>query len=89
MACFPVKSLKRKATDPVKGCDFCKLSQCYIKLVKCQISKALRWKLLCPLCIENYVERSILNKINAFVTESFIDKGKYTVQRYDPLERDI
>jgi len=81
--------LRKKNVNPKNGCQFCEKNQCYHTLIQGSVPKVLRWKSFCPLCIENYVERSILNGISAFIKASIEGKGKLIVEKYDPFEREI
>jgi hypothetical protein len=48
-----------------------------------------RWKMLCPLCVENYIERSVLDKINEVIAPILSEKGGLTVQKNNPVQRVI
>jgi hypothetical protein len=89
IGCFPLRNLHKKETYPQDGCQFFEKNQCYINIIQCRISKVLRWKIICPLCIANYVERIILNQISARFIASLKDKGPVIVEKHDPVERQI
>jgi hypothetical protein len=87
--CFPTTPLHRNSLKPEKGCNICQPTQCYIKLNKSKMPMKKRWKMLCPLCIENYVERSVLDKINEVIVPILSEKGGLTVQKNNPIQRVI
>jgi hypothetical protein len=87
--CFPITPLHRNSLKPEKGCNICQPNQCYIKLFQSDVQMKRLWKILCPLCIENYVERSVLNKINMVIEPELSKKGNVTVQKNNPVYREI
>ena len=89
IGCFPMNSLRRKNVHPKDGCTVCEESQCYHTVIKSSVPKVLRWKTLCPLCIENYVERSVLNEISTNLLASIEGTDKLIVEKYDPFQREI
>jgi hypothetical protein len=89
IACFPVNNLRRKNVKPKNGCDICTKEQCYHALIFSRISKVLFWKTFCPLCVENYLERKILNEIQLSILTALNGNGKLVVEKYDPFDREL
>jgi hypothetical protein len=90
IGCFPLGELRRKDVNPNHGCPVCEEQKCYQYLTKFQktVSKDLRWKSMCPLCIANYVERTLLNEVSKSFLAS-LDGKQMIVEGHDPLERDL
>ena len=90
MGCFPIRKLTGRDVKRDGACDICGNSGCYTQLIRSNLPRRQHWKLLCPLCIENYVERSILNKISGYITKVLALKQlPFSMQRFDPIERNI
>lgn len=91
IGCFPVASLHKKSINPNDGCKVCDKSSCYHSMIDCQrsFSKVLRWKVFCPLCVQNYVERSILNCVRKLIEIQTEGKAKFVIQPHDPIDRKI
>jgi hypothetical protein len=72
-------------------CDLLAKSKCYANLVKSNMALSEIREILCPLCFNNYVERSILNRFSSHIL-SIIANGAWqtvTVEKHDPIERSL
>jgi hypothetical protein len=93
MPCFPIDELYDKPNeppnDPLEGCKVVDAKKCYHKLVKTNRDYKDLWPLLCPLCIENVVERSILNEIRTSAERAFQRLGEVAIESHDPILRKL
>jgi hypothetical protein len=89
MSCFTVNSLERTKSllEHENGCMACASSKCYLEIVTSDLPVTENQAKLCPLCIENFVERSILDRISEFARYFFAAKGFVSVHKHDPIER--
>jgi hypothetical protein len=93
MASFPFEPIDVQALWLKRKCQVCNKSKCYANLVKSNLDmKSLR-ELLCPMCLTNYVERSILKKISNTVMSMLEPMGGayrgICIEKHDPIEREI
>jgi hypothetical protein len=85
MACFPIGPLDSVVKK--EDCDVCGTKQCYLNLVSSDLSLSDSVMLLCPLCMENYIERSILKQISAIAYYFLAMKAEVSLVKHDPIER--
>ncbi|MGO8805644.1 MAG: hypothetical protein ACLQO7_03425 [Candidatus Bathyarchaeia archaeon] len=92
MSCFPLASLDITTLKNKKDCIVVGKAQCFSEIVTCNLSRETKDTVLCPLCVANYVERSLLNQISSYVISHIPPwKGIFGIipQKYDPIERQI
>lgn len=96
MGCFPPVNLSRWVLGSKRNCRIKKDTKCYHDIIKSRIPIERRWKLVCPLCIENFVARLILDQIEKDMTTLFPTtktgdnkpgEDAISVQKYNPIER--
>jgi hypothetical protein len=96
MGCFPQVNLSPWVLGSQRNCSIRRDTKCYHDIIKSRIPIERRWKLVCPLCIENFVARLILDQIEKDMTTLFPTtktgdnkpgEGAISVQKYNPIER--
>jgi hypothetical protein len=96
MGCFPPVNLSPWVLGSERNCSIKKDTKCYHEIITSRIPIGQRWKLVCPLCIENFVARLTLDQIEKDMTTLFPTtktgnnkprEDAISVQKYNPIER--
>lgn len=96
IGCFSPVELPSWVFGSKECCSFTKETRCYHDIIRSEIPVEDRWVLVCPLCVENYVARLILDQVEKHVTTLFpttetkdikLGANAISVQKYNPIER--